>query len=105
MFIHGISFNGHVYNDKFVIKDTIHAQFIERCDQESITFYEESMESYKNEQTLRIQSGDYFSEMNDPVPPKRKYPKRAPGADNYNFQMETGRKNRINPYFINKSRN
>ena len=35
--------------------------------------------------------------MNDPVPPIRKYPKRAPGADNYNFQMETGHKNFIKP--------
>ena len=61
MNIHGISFNGHVYNDKFVMKDTIHEQFIEKCDQENITYYEESMKTYKNEHNLRIQSSDLTS--------------------------------------------
>ena len=48
MYIHGVIFDGESYSDKFVIKDTIHAHFLEKCDQESVKYYEKSMKSYKH---------------------------------------------------------
>ena len=78
MYIHGVIFDGESYSDKFVIKDTIHAHFLEKCDQESVKYYEKSMKSYKHQHNLRIKDG-MISKMEDPVPPIRKYPKRAPG--------------------------
>jgi hypothetical protein len=75
MHIHGLIFKSRFFSDQFTLKDTIHSHFLEKCDQESVKYYEDSMKIYKEEHNKRIKNGDMTSKMQEPVPPIRKYPK------------------------------